>query len=424
VSDDATTPRAMEWPVARPFTWFHVSRTGWRGLRLLLLAALAVYALAFSARIYARKYYVFLPDYLRGAVHGVTAARIGTPTHIFVLFTDHFEPDYNDARVSDWSRRYRALASRHRDSTGRPPQHTFFYPGEQSSPPIYEILRALAADGLGEVELHYHHHYDTSETLRPKLEEAIADFTRYGFLKTVDGRTAFAFIHGNSGLDNSNGAEMCGVTDEIRILHALGCFADFTFPSLFEDSQPRAVNAIYATKDDDGPKSYERRMPLSALGTGAAELMIFEGPLIFAPSWNLRHLFVDLDDGDIHGAEHASPARADRWVRANVHVPERPDWVFVKLFAHGASTHEDAEACLGDDFDETLTYMEHAYNDGRQFVLHYITAREAYNLARSAAEGAIGDPRDHLNAYIRPYQANARGARLNRSVPRVPSSTP
>jgi hypothetical protein len=165
-------------------------------------------------------------------------------------------------------------------------------------------------------------------------------------------------------------------------------------------------------------------MPLGALGTGAAELMIFEGPLIFAPSWSLRHLFVDLDDGDIHGAEHASPTRADRWVRANVHVPERPDWVFVKLFAHGVSTPEDAEACLGDDFDETLTYMEHAYNDGRQYVLHYITAREAYNLARSAAEGATGDPRDYLNAYIRPYQANTRGPRLNRSVPRVQSSTP
>jgi hypothetical protein len=123
---------------------------------------------------------------------------------------------------------------------------------------------------------------------------------------------------------------------------------------------------------------------------------------------SVRHLFVDLDDGDIHGAEHASPPRVDRWVRANVHVRERPDWVFIKLFAHGISSPDEAEACLGDDFDESLSYLERAYNDGNRYVLHYITAREAYNLARAAAEGATGAPQDYLNAYIKPYQANAR----------------
>src|SRR6202035_5296652 len=141
--------------------------------------------------------------------------------------------------------------------------------------------------------LHYHHGYDTVETLRPALEASIQEFQQYGFLQTVDGRTAFAFIHGNSGLDNSNGREMCGVNNEIRLLHDLGCFADFTFPSLFEDSQPRGVNSIYAARDDAGPKSYARRLPLATLGTGAADLMIFEGPLIFSPSLNIRHLFVD-----------------------------------------------------------------------------------------------------------------------------------
>jgi hypothetical protein len=368
---------------------------------------LSLYALIFSARIYTRKYYVFLPSYILGAIEGAFAGPVRPPTHIFVLFTDHFEPDRDEARVSDWARRYAALASRHRDSAGRPPQHTFFYPGEQSSPAIYEILRQMTADGLGEVELHYHHAYDTSETLRPKLQEAIEEFQQYGFLRTMDGGTHFAFIHGNSGLDNSNGSDMCGVNDEIRMLHSLGSFADFTFPSLFEDSQPRTVNSIYATRDDERAKSYERRLPLTALRDGTGELMIFQGPLIFAPSLNARHMLVDLDDGDVHGAEHASPARVDRWVRANVHVAERPDWVFIKLFGHGISTPEDAESCLGADFDESLNYLEHAYNDGVRYVLHYITAREAYNLARAAAEGADGVPQQYLDAYVGKYEAEA-----------------
>jgi hypothetical protein len=157
-------------------------------------------------------------------------------------------------------------------------------------------------------------------------------------------------------------------------------------------------------------------MPIAALGDGSAELMMFEGPLIFAPSLNIRHLFVDLDDGDIHGVGHASPARVDRWIRANVHVPSRPDWVFVKLFAHGISTSEDAEACLGEDFDVALSYLESTYNDGTQYVLHYITAREAYNLARSAGEGVVGPPQQYMNAYVKPYEANARGSRKSPSA--------
>lgn len=403
MSDDVIVPGPMPWPAESEAAG---ARRWRRPLLALLLALVSAYGLAFGARIYARKYYVFLPSYLRGSVAGLFATRSAQPTHVFVLFTDHFEPDYDVAKVEDWARRYTALAARHHDSEGRPPQHTFFYPGEQSSPPIFNLLKELTVAGLGEVELHYHHHYDTSAALRPKLEDAIAEFNQYGFLRTTDGRTQFAFIHGNSGLDNSNGAEMCGVNDEIRILRGLGCFADFTFPSLFEDSQPRGVNSIYATADDDGPKSYERRLPLTALRDGSADLMIFQGPLIFSPSLNLRHLFVDLDDGDIHGAEHASPSRVDRWIRANVHVPSRPDWVFVKLFAHGISTPEDVESVVGGDFDEALGYLERNYNDGRQYILHYITARQAYNLARAAGEGAAGAPQQYRDAYVGPYQAN------------------
>jgi hypothetical protein len=414
VPDDVPTPRAThyDWPAFTPgaLSSIPIPRIGgWRAIRLLLLALVGLYTLAFTVRVFARKHFVFLPDYLRSVVHAPATVGRG-PTHIFLLFTDHFEPDYDPHRADEWLRRYAALAARHHDSVGRPPQHGFFYPGEQSSPAIYESLRKATADGLGEVELHYHHDYDTYATLRPKLESAIDEFQQYGFLQTVDGQTKFAFIHGNSGLDNSNGAILCGVNDEIRLLRQLGSFADFTFPSLFEDSQPSNVNSIYAARDDDGPKSYDKRLPLTALGQGTADLMIFEGPLIFAPSLTLRHLFLDLDDGDIHATEHASPSRADRWVRANVHVPQRPDWVFIKLFSHGISTPEDAEACLGDDFDETLSYFEQAYNDGTRYVLHYITAREAYNLARAAAEGATGEPQQYLNAYIKPYRAGLPAA--------------
>jgi len=379
-----------------------------RALRALLYASMTLYIGAFATRAYARSYHTFLADYLfRWSISGTRPLFASGPTHLFLLMTDHFEPP-NKSEAREWAQRYVALAARHRDSTGRPPQHTWFYPGEQASNRVLELLSTMTKAGLGEVELHHHHSFFTEDRLRTAIASAIAQFQEHGFLRTADGHTQFAFVHGNSGLDNSNGPAYCGVNTEIRLLRELGAFADFTFPSLYETSQPQRVNSIYAARDDDRPKSYDRRLPLASLRDGTADLMIFEGPLIFAPSLNVRHLFLDLDDGDIHASEHASPDRADRWVRANVHVPERPDWVFVKLFSHGVSTPGDVESVVGQDYDDMLSYLERTYNDGTRYVLHYITAREAYNLARAAADGATGQPDQYLNAYAPPYAAGGR----------------
>ena len=135
--------------------------------------------------------------------------------------------------------------------------------------------------------------------------------------------------------------------------------------------------------------------------------MIFEGPLVFAPTLNVRRLFLQLDDGNIHPSVPASPARADTWVRANVHVPQRPEWVFIKLFAHGAESPADVDAVTGSDFDETLAYLEREYNDGQRYVLHYVTAREAYNVAMAAVDGHSGNPADYLDYLVKPYVSSA-----------------
>src|SRR5262245_23678772 len=134
--------------------------------------------------------------------------------------------------------------------------------------------------------------------------------------------------------------------------------------------------------------------------------MIFEGPLVFAPTLSVRRLFFELDDGNIHEAVPASAERLDRWVHANIHVPERPDWVFVKVFAHSISSDQDADAALGPAIDQALSYVESRYNDGTHYVLHYVTAREAYNLARAAADGVSGDPRHYFDYIVGPYQAD------------------
>ena len=50
--------------------------------------------------------------------------------------------------------------------------------------------------------------------------------------------------------------------------------------------------------------------------------------------------------------------------------------------------------------------LEQHYNDGQRYILHYVTAREAYTLAMAAADGKRGDPRQYYDDTIGPYEAD------------------
>jgi hypothetical protein len=375
-----------------------------RTLGRLILLGLVLYLGAWGYRIYTRKYYVWLPGYFSWMWASEPPAT--APVHIFFVFVDHFEPGENYALTERWLADYPKVAGRHRDAGGRPWQHTWFYPGEQPLDRNMVALRKLAAAGYGEIELHLHHGNDTQETARLKFVRAIAWFRKFDFLKTADGGTHFAFIHGNWSLDNSRGKEFCGADRELAMLRDLGCFADFTFPSLWQVSQPPFVNNIYEATDDDRPKSYDQGVPLRAGLTPVGDLLIFQGPLVVAPVLNPVKLFWVVEDGEIHAAVPVTPNRVDYWMRSNIHVTGRPDWRFIKVHTHGAQSPEDAAETLGPHFDAALSYMEKAYNDGSHYVLHYVTAREAFNLARAAVDGKRGDPRQYYNYLVGPYVAN------------------
>ena len=59
-------------------------------------------------------------------------------------------------------------------------------------------------------------------------------------------------------------------------------------------------------------------------------------------------------------------------------------------------------AVLGDAMDQAFTYLETAYNDGSRYVLHYVTARELYNIIRAAEVGETGDPAEYRDYRIKP----------------------
>jgi hypothetical protein len=343
------------------------------------------------------------------------------PRHIVFCMVDHFEPvahgrstvDRERRRMRAWTERYSALAGRHWDSDGVPPQHTWFYPGEAYRAEYLDALSDMCRMGLGEIELHLHHGHDTAASLRGRLEEAVEKLNRHGALIT-DGTPAvrtYGFIHGNMALDNSMGdPRWCGVNNELQILQETGCYADFSMPTAPATSQTRKINAIYYAVDDpNAPKSHDAGVDAEVGKKHPEGLLIIQGPL--ALDWARRKLGLlpRIDNGVITGSYPATPDRVMRWVGMHIHVKGRPEWVVVKVSCHGAE-EKDFEALLGDAADRMYTCLEARFRDREDDRLHYVTARELYNIVKAAEAGCEGDPGDYRDFLIPPY-LNARESR-------------
>jgi hypothetical protein len=58
----------------------------------------------------------------------------------------------------------------------------------------------------------------------------------------------FGFVHGNWALNNSHpDGKHCGVVNELQVLLDWGCYADFTFPSAPDPTQPTTIPMMTAS---------------------------------------------------------------------------------------------------------------------------------------------------------------------------------
>ena len=244
------------------------------------------------------------------------------------------------ARVARWVRDYPQQFAQFRDSDGRPPRHSFFYPIEEYEPEYLDALAELCHAGYGEVEVHLHHDHDTAEGLRTKLldfKQLLAE--RHGLLSRhrITGELAYGFIHGNWALDNSRpDGRWCGVNNELDVLRETGCYADFTLPSAPSPTQTWKINSIYYACDDPGrPKSHNTGTDVGAGPVPRRSLLLIQGPLLF--DWKRRkwQLLPRLENGCVQKTQPPDINRLDLWLKACVQVPTRPDWFFVKLHAMG-----------------------------------------------------------------------------------------
>ena len=161
---------------------------------------------------------------------------------------------------------------------------------------------------------------------------------------------------------------------------------------------------VYYAKDDPlKPKSYDSGIDVRVGVPGSGDLMLIQGPLVV----DLKHwksfILLGIENSSIEFYNSLSMSRVDLWVKANIHVRGNPNWRFIKLHTHGAYI-ANTKIFLGDGIKKIYSYLGREYNDGANYCLHYVTAREAYNIIKAAEAGLSGDPNQYRDYLIKPYK--------------------
>ncbi len=348
-------------------------------------------------------------SYLVGELKKSLCKPVRDGLHVMFCVADHFEPyargassEQAEKRMERWTKNLPALADGIAGSDGKPYRHTFFYPREQYSRTLVSRLAEIRRTGLGEVEIHLHHDKAASEELRADMLH-FKRFLREGHgLLSADkntGEVKYAFIHGNWALDNSGpGGRYCGVNNELIILKETGCYADFTLPSAPNVAQTAKINSIYYAKDNPRrPRSHNSGTDVRIGGGPSGDLLIIQGPLTL--DWRSRKngVLPGIENAEIGGGRPPTIQRFDLWKRQHISVAGRPQWVFIKVHCHGALEKNADMFFRG----EMRLFLQHLVQHARQsgFSLHFVTAREMYNIVKAAEAGENGDP-DAYRDYV------------------------
>ena len=330
--------------------------------------------------------------------------KVKGPVHVMFCFVDHFEPQWKNrdnielerARVDRWFKDYPLMAEQHKDADGHMPKHCFFYPEEEYRYEHLAKVSDMCYRGFGEIEIHLHHDKDTPEN----FTKVMTNFAKtlhedHGALPVhpETGQIMYAFIHGNWALDNSlPDGYMCGIDNEIPLLKETGCYVDMTLPSAPSPAQTTKVNSIYyATGKPGGCKAHNDGVDVEVGKAASGDLMLIQGPLGVALKWRTPKGLPRIENSDVRNTMPPLKSRVDQWVNSHIHVKGRPEWIFIKVHTHG--TQEDSmDTLLGQPRHDMHDYLESKYNDGTNYVLHYVSAREMYNITKAAEAGKSGDP--------------------------------
>ena len=344
---------------------------------------------------------LWFPSYLRDRAAKLAAG--AAPKRLWVAITDHFEPmggpatlEVGRARVAAWEDRWPGIAeSAPRDPAGNLPCFTAFYPQEEYVREILDRITALTKTGTMDVEVHLHHDDDTAEIFTEKVSTFIQQLREnHGLLHDHNGRTMFGFIHGNWALDNSRpDGKWCGVKGELQCLRDLGCYADFTMPSVPSRTQSRIVNQIYWTTGDPAqPRGFDHGVQATVGGGKRGDLLMINGPL------GLRYrerLMPRMETGELSVYDPPTPYRVERWISL---APRLGDDIFLKLYGHTAR-EDNAGALLGTNgtpgkFASMFEWI-HEAAQRQNLELHWVSAFGMFKAVDALIQPAVAPTSAH-----------------------------
>jgi hypothetical protein len=149
--------------------------------------------------------------------------------------------------------------------------------------------------------------------------------------------------------------------------------------------------------------------------------MLIQGPLVLDWKRRRRGIIPRIENGCIQWNQPAIIDRLDAWLKARVQVPTRPDWFFVKLHTHGA-TEPNQRVLLGEPMVKFHRELARRAAADPNFHIHYVTAREMYNLARAAEASWMGSVNDARDFELVGQFVDACDSRTPRPTPNTPQT--
>ena len=262
------------------------------------------------------------------------------------------------------------------------PNTAFSIPKKSIDTNCWMDLSEITRYGIGEVEIHIHHDHDTAEAFVSKMTQfSHRLFYGHGLLRQRDGLIRFGFIHGNWALDNSRpDGRWCGLRGEIGLLRDLGCYADFTMPSLPSPTQGRVLNKIYwCTSDAHRSKCFDHGTEVGVDCGVQGDLMMITGPI------GLRYrqrVIPRIETGEIAAYDPPTRYRVRRWFDL---APQVGDDLFLKLYTHGAQ-ERNCGMLLDGGLGNLLRWCQEEAAD-RKIELRWASAWEMFLAIEALAQG-------------------------------------
>ncbi|GAB4167786.1 MAG: hypothetical protein Kow00108_00420 [Calditrichia bacterium] len=306
-----------------------------------------------------------------------------TVYNIYFAITDHFEPfqgqsDKESAlrRVKKWVDLYPEIAQQFKDSAGRSPVHTMFYPIEEYDEHVMDIVSQLKKEQYADVEIHLHHDNDNSENLKHEInnfKETL--YNKHNLLRKENGVIKYGFIHGNWALNNCRpDGKWCGVDDEIQILRETGCYADFTMPSAPDVTQTEYINGIYLLDNNLSDVTL-----INETTEIQDKLVMVQGPL--ALNWKYRKsgLVPKIENGEISHDNIWHPSRGKLWLKYSPCIQNNGGKnIFIKLYTHGAQDENIDCLLIEKELAKIWTFFNQIVGNHPNYNLFYVSAWEMY----------------------------------------------